>query len=49
MIAPIFAQLAQRHPNVLFIKVDVDEAQVRPLPSPASLSQDPCIRFSELI
>lgn len=30
MIAPVFAQLAQRHPNVLFIKVDVDEAQVRP-------------------
>ncbi len=27
MIAPIFAQLAERHPNVLFLKVDVDGGQ----------------------
>lgn len=44
MIAPVFAQLAQRHPNVLFIKVDVDEAQVRP---PHCLS--PCILHTTAI
>jgi len=28
VIAPVFAELAKKHPSVVFLKVDVDEMKV---------------------
>ncbi|KAG8086056.1 hypothetical protein GUJ93_ZPchr0010g8249 [Zizania palustris] len=32
IIAPVFADLAKKHPNVVFLKVDVDELKVMDAP-----------------